>query len=168
MVKNIFHNILLYGVMSFYLFVLFVVLFHKKSAGSFQSVNFIPFRTIGAYLFDDDIVLESFALSNLLGNIVIFVPLGIYAMLINKKKAIIINLSIIALFSASVEVLQFIFKVGASDIDDVILNTLGGLVGITIFKALHLIFKSKTKLAIELIAPIGGILAFAILLFINQ
>lgn len=166
--KKIFHNILLYGVMFFYLLILFGVLFLKKNIGSFQSVNLIPFHTIGAYMFSDDIILKSFALSNVLGNIVIFVPLGIYATLLNKKKSIIVNTSVVALLSAGVEVLQFVFKVGASDIDDVILNTIGGLVGIILFQVIHVIFKSKTKLAIELLAPIGGVLAFLILIIINR
>lgn len=73
-------------------------------------------------------------------------------MLISKKKSIVVNTSIVALFSVIVEVLQFIFKVGATDIDDAILNTIGGLVGVILFKVIHLIFKSKTKLAIELLA----------------
>lgn len=166
--KIVFHNILLYGVMAFYLLILFVLLFHKKSVGSFQSFNLVPFGTISAYLFDNDIVLQSFALSNILGNIVIFVPLGIYAMLINRKKSMIVNTSLVALFSVVAEILQFIFKVGATDIDDVILNTIGGLIGVTLYKVIHFIFKSKTKLAIELLAPVGGVLAFILIIIINQ
>lgn len=167
-VKNICNNILLYSVMVLYLLILFALLFLKRKVGSFQSLNLIPFRSITEYLFSDDILSKSFALSNILGNVVIFVPLGLYIMLMNKNKSIIVNTFIIALTSTLVEVAQFIFKVGAADIDDVILNTIGGFIGAILFYVIHLIFKSKTKSAISLIAPIGGILAFTILMLANQ
>jgi len=67
-----------------------------------------------------------------------------------------------------VEIIQYIFKVGATDIDDVILNGIGGLIGIIIYKILELIFKGKTRRAIEIIAPVGGVMAFAALVIINM
>ena len=166
--KNIFNNILLYSVMILYFVLLFALLFQKKRVGSFQSINLVPFRTIAEFMFSDDIILRSFALSNILGNIVIFVPLGIYITLMNRNKSVIVNTFIIALLSTLAEVLQFIFKVGASDIDDVMLNTLGGFVGVISFCLIYKIFKSKTKSAIAIMAPIGAILAFAVLIFVNQ
>lgn len=165
--KNIIYNILLYSVMILYLVILFALLFQKKRIGSFQSINLIPFRTISGYLFSEDIILRSFALSNLLGNVVIFVPCGIYITLLNRNKSVIVNTSIIALLSALVEAAQFVFKVGASDIDDVILNALGGFAGVILFRLIYMIFKDKSKSAIALMAPIGAILAFIILILVN-
>lgn len=167
-IKNIIYNILLYSVMILYFLILFALLFQKKRVGSFQSINLIPFRTITEFLFSDDIILRSFSWSNLLGNIVIFVPLGIYLMLMNRNKLIIVNTIIIALLSTFIEAAQFIFQVGASDIDDVILNALGGFVGIILFQLIYKIFKDKTKPAIAIMAPIGAILAFVILILANR
>lgn len=166
-IKNVFLNILLYSVMILYFLILFVILFQKKSIGSFQSINLIPFCTIIEYLFPVNIISKSFALSNLLGNIVIFVPLGIYIMLINRNKSIVVNTIITAFISIFVEVVQFIFRLGVTDIDDVILNTIGGLVGIILFQVIHLIFKSNTKLVVSIIIPLGGVLAFFILILVN-
>ena len=42
-------------------------------------------------------------------------------------------LGAIASTSIAIEVLQYVFKRGASDIDDLILNTAGGLIGILIY-----------------------------------
>ena len=51
-----------------------------------------------------------------------------------------VNVCIIVLVSVIVEIAQYLFKVGATDIDDVILNTLGGLLGILIFKLIYKFF----------------------------
>lgn len=74
-----------------------------------------------------------------------------------------VNVCIIALVSVIVEIAQYLFKVGATDIDDVILNTLGGLLGILIFKLIYKFFKEKSRLAIEILAPTAG--AAAIFVF---
>ena len=103
--RNALYQILFYGVMIIYFILLFFLLFRKKAAGSFQSVNLIPFHSIGAYLFSDDMVSRAFALSNLLGNIAIFIPMGVYLPLLIRRKSIFVNTVCVALISAVVEVL---------------------------------------------------------------
>ena len=166
--KTLLYDILFYGIMIFYMIILFFLLFHKKSTGTFQSVNMIPFRTISSYLFSGDIINQSFAISNLLGNIVIFIPMGIYLPLLIKRKPLLIHTIIISCINICVEIFQYIFAVGASDIDDVILNTIGGFIGILLFRILHLTFKDKVKKVVTILAPIGGIIAFIILILINM
>ena len=94
---------------------------------------------------------------NVLGNIVLFIPLGIYLIFFNHNKGIYINTLWVVLISVAVEILQYVFKVGATDIDDIILNGLGGFLGIMIYKILHKIFKDKVGYAIELASLIVGI-----------
>ena len=72
--KKLFLNIMFYGVMFLYALILFFLLFKKKSVGSFQTINLIPFRTIIDYLFNEDVIVRSFAFSNIMGNIAIFIP----------------------------------------------------------------------------------------------
>lgn len=144
-------HILLIIVLGFYAFILFAFLFLKAS--SFQSVNLIPFRTITEYLSNSGFL----SVVNVLGNIVLFVPLGIYLTLFNHNKKIGINTLWIVLISMAVEILQYLFKVGATDIDDIILNGLGGFFGIVIYKILRKIFKDKVGYAIGFISLIGGI-----------
>lgn len=72
---------------------------------------------------------------NVVGNIIWFIPLGFLIPIIWEKKrqlGTIIGLSFIT--SLSIEVLQFIFRTGISDIDDLVFNTLGGIIGYIIFK----------------------------------
>jgi glycopeptide antibiotics resistance protein len=57
------------------------------------------------------------------------------------------------------EIIQFIFGLGASDITDLINNTLGGVIGILIYFILNKIFKSDLKLnkVINIFASLGTI-----------
>ncbi|MDE6312702.1 MAG: VanZ family protein [Lachnospiraceae bacterium] len=68
-----------------------------------------------------------------------------------------------------VEIIQVIFRFGIGDIDDIILNSIGGLVGILIYRLL-LICKDDLKVCciIAIFAPIGGILSFGVLFFYNN
>lgn len=165
---RILHNFLLYSVFIFYIVILFALLFMNRR--SFSSINIVPFHSIITYLSSDDILLRSFALSNVLGNIVLFIPLGVYLTLFNRDKRLYKNVLWIILISSSAESLQYIFKIGACDIDDVILNSLGGFIGIAAYRTLLLIFKDvhKVKYANEIIAPIGGIVSFLILFLYNN
>ena len=154
-----------YGVMFLYALILFFLLFKKKSVGSFQTINLIPFRTIIDYLFNEDVIVRSFAFSNIMGNIAIFIPLGIYIPLLINKKSIFTNSAIVALISLCVEIVQYILAIGTADVDDIILNTIGGLLGILIFKLVYLIFKDKSKVVITFLTPIGGVIAVILLFY---
>ena len=72
---------------------------------------------------------ESFIV-NILGNILAFAPFGFMLPLLNikyRKFFLITFLSI--LFSLSVEVAQMLLKVGIFDVDDILLNSIGGILG---------------------------------------
>ena len=92
-------------------------------------VNFIPFKTIISYFTSGLSFAESNAFSNLLGNIIIFIPL-IFNKFRSLKSAILIGF----LSSFLIEILQFVFKIGSCDIDDIILNTFGSIVGFILFR----------------------------------
>ncbi len=81
-----------------------------------QLINVI--RTGGAYYF--------FRL--FLGNIAAFLPFGAY-LAFRTKRPLAVILLFGALLSAAVEALQFMFDVGFTEIDDIILNALGTLLG---------------------------------------
>jgi glycopeptide antibiotics resistance protein len=67
---------------------------------------------------------------NIIGNILLFLPWGVLAPLLFYKiqtiKKVIVCAAIISL---CIEMAQFVFVVGVTDVDDVILNTLGALLG---------------------------------------
>ncbi|OON99389.1 MAG: hypothetical protein ATN35_01535 [Epulopiscium sp. Nele67-Bin004] len=72
---------------------------------------------------------------NVIGNIIWFVPIGILLPMQSPKYR---NIFVIAkcgfLTSFSIELLQFIFGTGISDVDDLIINTCGAVVGYVVYK----------------------------------
>ncbi len=87
---------------------------------------------------------------NLLGNIVCFMPFGFLLPTISKKKNnnnFIVNIFIVTcftfLFSTVVETVQLVTKVGAFDVDDIFLNTIGGILGYIVFKILKVLRKNR-------------------------
>jgi glycopeptide antibiotics resistance protein len=90
-----------------------------------------------------------FALENIIGNFILFIPLGIFLPAIFKQLGSLMQVAIVCfLFSFAIELLQCILrKFGiyrTTDIDDVILNTLGGIIGWLIFYAAT--FRRKKQL----------------------
>jgi len=96
-----------------------------------NSLNLIPFKTIGGYISDMFSSLKSTStiFYNLLGNVVCLMPFAFFLPLLFKKidnvKKFLITILCITL---GIEVLQFITFSGSCDIDDIILNTLGAFV----------------------------------------
>jgi glycopeptide antibiotics resistance protein len=105
-------------------------------------------------------------------NIVIFVPLGIYAGILFKRWTFGKKLFFFFVISLIIEGLQFILAVGAFDSTDIITNTLGGIIGLMIFKAIEKLFTNSIKAQkfINIIAAIGTVLMilFLVLLKMNM
>lgn len=99
------------------------------------SPQLIPFKTIIFYVRHVQAVYDWF-FKNLACNVIMFMPYGFLVPLISKKKINIGRKIIISgcIFSALIEVFQYITALGLCDIDDVILNTLGVLLGFGIYK----------------------------------
>ena len=119
------------------------LLFHMVTTTDFISYsnNFIPFKEILRYKFTDQLFFH-----NVIGNIAVFIPFGylitdaIY--ILSKKDKFYISLIYVVITSLSIETIQ-LFIGRTFDIDDIILNTLGGLIGIIIYKLIHLIIRRK-------------------------
>ena len=70
-------------------------------------------------------------------NIILFIPLGFFLPLLYKNYDKIGKIALIGfLISASIEIVQM-FGCGATDINDLITNTIGACLGFCIYKALH-------------------------------
>lgn len=154
--KNIWYEICLWAGFVSYCIILIALLFFKSS--SVQRVNLTPFRFISYYLTHINVM----TLINGLGNIILFIPFTIYLCLFFSKKNIWIHLLWACLFSIGAECLQYILKIGVTDIDDVILNTLGGLLGIVAFWLLRKLCKENTRKVITVAFLIIGILFLSI------
>ena len=67
---------------------------------------------------------------NLVGNVVAFIPFGMFLpWLYGKCRRFALTTMFSFEFSLLVETIQLVFKVGSFDVDDILLNTLGGMLG---------------------------------------
>lgn len=129
-----------------------------------RSINIIPFKNLW-----DINMSNKFNIISIVGNTILFIPLGVYISIIfnnfkEKKQVIVKNILIIAIISLIFEVTQYTLGIGITDINDIILNTIGGIIGIVIHNILIYIMDKQS--VEKLIINIGGILA--ILIFILQ
>lgn len=115
-----------------------------------RSINLIPFYSIKEYIFSSSVSIKKFAFGNVVGNIAIFIPFGAYLLLFKNNKRVITNLLFVFIVSLFVEIIQGIFGIGASDIDDIILNCLGGLIGILGYKFSCLYYEMRKKCILRL------------------
>ena len=125
--------------------------------------NFIPFKEILRYEFGARLFVK-----NIIGNVLLFVPYGFFTALYVDIKKGRSAFFLILLASFAIEFTQL--GIGrVFDVDDIILNVLGGMVGFYIFRILdkisdHLpkVFKSKLVLDILSILVFGVIIAYVI------
>ena len=71
--------------------------------------------------------------TNLFGNVLIFVPFGFFLPMASRYRSFFATLLWSFLLSLGVESFQLVSKVGCFDVDDLLLNTIGGIVGHLIF-----------------------------------
>lgn len=69
----------------------------------------------------------------MLDNLIVFVPLGLLLGINFKQTHFWRKLAFVFFFSLAAEISQFVFAIGTTDITDVIMNTLGGLLGLTLY-----------------------------------
>lgn len=106
----------------------------RVGEGVASNINLKPLRTIRNYLYvlrrTEDPQLLQHIVVNLAGNIIMFIPLGFF-LPVNWKsfhffpKTILVTTGIIC----AVEMIQHLTALGSMDIDDLILNMLGVLLG---------------------------------------
>ena len=78
----------------------------------------------------------------ILGNFVMLLPLGIYLPLLYKKISGFIPVLLVSLLVAIlIEVLQLATSYRSVDIDDVLLNTTGAVIGFILYKIISLLIK---------------------------
>ncbi|MDE6984959.1 MAG: VanZ family protein [Lachnospiraceae bacterium] len=68
------------------------------------------------------------------GNIVWFVPFGMYLQYMGKTKTLLRAAACGLLFSLCIETMQYVFGTGYSELDDLILNTIGAWIGAAVVR----------------------------------
>ncbi len=143
---------LLFGV---YVVLMIYFLFFAESMGrvtvtSEYHYNLQPFKEILRYLKYYRVVGVYAVCLNLLGNVVAFVPFGLFFPLLSRRNRSFWKVSFLSFeISLLVEVIQLVTRVGCCDVDDVMLNTVGGMIGYACFKTLWTLHWGRRKGAVD-------------------
>ena len=114
---------------------------HSFSMYGSINYNFIPFRSISPQLAR---ITQWWALKNLLGNIIPFIPFGFLLPIAYKNLTSAIKVFCIGITSILlIELFQFFTKLGSFDVDDIILNTIGITCGYLMFLLINYAFIKK-------------------------
>lgn len=107
-----------------------------------QQYNLELFKEIKRFIkYREQIGLEGFVV-NIFGNVIAFMPYGFLLPLLNRAYRRFYSIGILSiLFSLVVETAQLLLKVGVFDVDDVLMNSLGGILGYLIFLSIHSIYR---------------------------
>ena len=163
--KHVLQTAGFYAVFIFYLILLFsVVLFKYNSPlellgeerDFYQSLNLTPLQTIQHYFDGTFHVSPAVSFYNILGNVLLFIPLGIYLPLVCQNFRFWSTFLLIVCLSFTIELAQYIFQLGATDIDDLLLNSLGGALGMLIFNGLRAHIKDLRK--VRKVITISGLI----------
>ena len=145
-----------YIVFSFYFILLIWLVLFKFSTNfselpSMRGINLIPFY------YNQE---TNTHLREVLYNIIVFIPLGAYVHIFKEDWKKVTKCIVVFFVSFLFEVVQFIFAIGASDITDIIGNTLGGIVGILFCVMMKKIVPKK---CISIINAFGGLIELVVI-----
>ena len=129
---------ILWTIFLIYCFVLVYVLFLSRGTRDGftfteymrRFTNFIPFKTIIEYVQRYIDGYRNLSVLNLLGNFVLFMPMGVLLPCVIRKldRFWKVNLTVLGMV-VMVEIVQGILRVGSVDIDDVLFNVVGAMIG---------------------------------------
>lgn len=131
-------------------FLLISDMYGRTSGYTQYRYNFVPFTEILRFMRASTNPASSLSLLdvglNLVGNVLAFAPFGALIRWVrNKKTKFWTATAYTFFFSLCIETLQLVTKVGVFDIDDIILNTMGGMLGYFCYYVLASIDRRKRK-----------------------
>jgi glycopeptide antibiotics resistance protein len=103
-----------------------------------MQMNLVPFETISLYIraMVRGTINPGIAIANLLGNFLLFMPMGVYLPFFFKKIRTLLDYVLYMIpVLTMVELVQLLTKRGSFDIDDLILNLSGAMIGFFIWKS---------------------------------
>ena len=83
--------------------------------------------------------------TNLLGNVLIFLPFGFFMAMASKYRSFLSTVIYSFALSLTIELSQLFMKVGCFDVDDLLLNTMGGVIGFVAFSICNVIRRKYAK-----------------------
>lgn len=134
------------GKLLFVLYIIFLIYFlclaewyGRESVWQEYRYNLELFREIKRFLTYREQLGMFAVFANLLGNILIFVPFGFFISMASRKRSFFMTLFYSMSLSLGVEIVQLLTRVGSFDVDDILLNTIGGVFGFILFAVCNFI-----------------------------
>lgn len=126
--------ILFIAYLALLIYLLFFAEYYGRGADGGFRMNLVPLREIRRFLNNRQTLGQWAVFLNVYGNVLLFVPFGTILPVLHPKfrtfPAVILRGF---LLSVAVEIIQYLSQRGSCDVDDVLLNTLGCVVGYLIF-----------------------------------
>lgn len=127
---------IMFGV--YIIFLTYFLFFAESTGRTFESrtyhYNLDLFKEISRFIKYRHVLGFQAVLLNLVGNVVAFFPFGFFLPILHPKCRSFFYTTFLSFeFSLMVETIQLVSKVGSFDVDDLLLNTIGGALGCMIF-----------------------------------
>ncbi|WP_099470039.1 VanZ family protein [Konateibacter massiliensis] len=141
------------GTLLFIIYIIFLVyfLFFAESMGRTvsnreYSYNLILFKEIKRFIRYRNELGMMAVVTNIFGNIICFIPFGAMLPLLSTKLRRLLVVTLVSFeLSLVIEVTQLVFKVGSFDVDDLVLNTIGGFIGFILYSIMVKIYRKWSK-----------------------
>lgn len=139
------------------------------------SISYLPnMRSVNLIPFGQSVILNGkLFVGEIIFNLVAFMPLGVLIEMLYEDVRLYKKVISIVALTLFYEVSQFVFHIGATDITDVLMNTLGGIIGIAIVAFLYKVFQNKNKVnmvinALAIVSIVLFVGFFAVLFVVNM
>jgi len=133
--------LVLYVLVLFY-FMFFSERYGRLNASADYRYNLHLFAEIRRYIVYRTEVGPEYFIVNIFGNVLAFAPFGFFLSIAKPKLARVYAIIVMSfLLSLTIETLQLLLKVGIFDVDDLFMNTVGGLLGYGIYRMTRKVLK---------------------------
>ncbi len=135
----------LYSITIIY-FLIFSDSFGRGHGYDVMRYNLEPFVEIKRFIKYRDSLTTTSVMLNLVGNVLAFVPFGMLIRFVRKKPTGFFTAMLLSfMFSLCIELVQLVTRLGVFDVDDIIMNTFGGIIGYIIYYILARIDRKRRK-----------------------
>ncbi|MDO4633954.1 MAG: VanZ family protein [Eubacteriales bacterium] len=118
--------------------------FGRVDSGRTYAYNLRLFQEIRRFWDNRESLGMKAVLINIGGNVLCFVPFGCIVPILWRKMSKAGKILLLSFFSSlMIEIIQLIFKVGSFDVDDLLLNTIGGMLGFAVYSVCDVIRRKK-------------------------
>lgn len=118
--------------------ILFKLQFSLGDVDPARSVNLVPFA------YDGGVTLRAHIIE-MLQNFALFIPFGVYLCMFRREPKLWVKLLLPFAASLLLEVAQYVFSAGRSDVTDLIMNGCGGALGLLVHAAAVRLFRGRER-----------------------